>query len=192
MEGKTPETAAAKARMSMRSALKWQNGHCRRRRNRSNGDAALSAYGELYGKVQRKLFAAALDTVLGHAAGHADAPAVAAEELPVGETGGTSYGLHPPGDLGFRQPEHLHRATNPLRPHGVQGPHGGGGDGHHGASRFHVGLGADHGDAAAAIVPALDVALEPVDKLIAGPQNGSCAGVFEVPGAVSSGAGVWE
>ena len=32
--------------------------------------------------------------------------------------------------------------------------------------------------------------LEPVDKLIAGPQNGSCSGVFEVPGAVSSGAGV--
>ena len=57
MEGKTPETAAAKAGMSVRSALKWQNGHCRRRQNRSNGDAALSAYGELYGKVQRKLFA---------------------------------------------------------------------------------------------------------------------------------------
>ena len=36
------------------------------------------------------------------------------------------------------------------------------------------------------------VILEPVDKLIAGPQDGSCAGVCEVPGAVSSGAGVWE
>ena len=34
--------------------------------------------------------------------------------------------------------------------------------------------------------------LEPVGKLIAGPQNGSCTGVFEVLGAVSSGAGVWE
>ena len=62
MAGKTPETAAAKAGMSVRSARKWQNGHCRRRRNRSNGDAALSAYGELYGKVQRKLFA---DVVAG-------------------------------------------------------------------------------------------------------------------------------
>ena len=35
--------------------------------------------------------------------------------------------------------------------------HGGGGDGHHGALGFGVGLGADDGDAAAAVVPALDI-----------------------------------
>ena len=39
-----------------------------------------------------------------------------------------------------------------------KGPHGGGGDGHHGALGFRVGLGANHGDAAAAVVPALHVA----------------------------------
>ena len=35
--------------------------------------------------------------------------------------------------------------------------HGGGGDGHHGAPGLGVGLGADHGDAAAAVVPVLHV-----------------------------------
>ena len=35
MEGKTQETAAAKAGMSVRSARKWQRGPCRRRLGRS-------------------------------------------------------------------------------------------------------------------------------------------------------------
>ena len=64
--------------------------------------------------------------------GHAHPPAVAAEELPIGKTRGFGNGLHPPGDLRFRQPEHLLMAANTHRPDGVQGPHGGGGDGHHG------------------------------------------------------------
>ena len=37
--------------------------------------------------------------VLGHAPGHAHPPAVAAEKLPVGKTGGFGDHLHPPGDL---------------------------------------------------------------------------------------------
>ena len=45
--------------------------------------------------------------VLGHAASHAHPPAVAAEELPVRQTGGLGDYLHPPGDLRFRQPEDL-------------------------------------------------------------------------------------
>ena len=44
------------------------------------------------------------------------------------------------------------------RPDGFQRFHDGGSDGHHGALGFGVGLGADYGDAAAAVVPALDVA----------------------------------
>ena len=40
--------------------------------------------------------------VLGHAPGHADAPAVAAEEFPVYEAGSFGNHLHPPGDLRFR------------------------------------------------------------------------------------------
>ena len=107
------------------------------------------------------LFPAALafDLVGGRVVlGHADAPAVPAEELPVGQTGGFGDDLHPPGDLRLRQPEHLHLTTHARRPDGVQGPHGGGGDGHYGALGFGVGLGADHGDAAAAVVPALGVA----------------------------------
>ena len=71
---------------------------------------------------------------------------------------GPGDGLHPPGDLRLRPPEHLLPATNPLRPDGGKRGHGGGGDGHHGALGLGVGLGADHGDAAAAVVPALHVA----------------------------------
>ena len=41
---------------------------------------------------------------------------------------------------------------------GIQGPHGGGGDGHHGAGSLDVGVGTNHGDAAAAVVPTLEVA----------------------------------
>ena len=38
----------------------------------------------------------------------------------------------------------------------------------------------------------LAAGLEPVDKLVAGPQVWLAACVFEMPGAVSNGAGVWE
>ena len=93
--------------------------------------------------------------VLGHAAGHAHPPAVAAEELPINQTSGFGDRLHPPGDLRFRQPEDLHVTSSTHRPDGVQGFHGGGGDGHHGAGSLDVGLGANHGDATAAVVPAL-------------------------------------
>ena len=41
--------------------------------------------------------------VLGHAPRHAHPPAVAAEELPIRQAGGTSYGLHPPGEVVSRQ-----------------------------------------------------------------------------------------
>ena len=37
--------------------------------------------------------------------GHADAPAVAVEDLPICNPHGFGDGLHPPGDLGLRQPE---------------------------------------------------------------------------------------
>ena len=93
----------------------------------------------------------------GGPAGHADTPAVAAEEFPVGKTRGPGDHLHPSGDLRLRQPEHLHPTANVRRPDGVQCPHGGGGDGHHGALGLGVGLGADCGDAAAAVVPAHNV-----------------------------------
>ena len=46
--------------------------------------------------------------------GHAHPPAVAAEELPIGKTRGFGNGLHPAGDLGFRQPEHLLMAANTV------------------------------------------------------------------------------
>ena len=59
------------------------------------------------------------------------------------------------GDLRFRQPEHLHLTTSARRPDGVQSLHGGGSDGHHGALGLDVGLGADDGDAAAAVIPIL-------------------------------------
>ena len=52
--------------------------------------------------------------LLGHAPGHAHPPAVAAEELPIGKTRGFGNGLHPPGDLRFRQPEHLLMAANTV------------------------------------------------------------------------------
>ena len=45
--------------------------------------------------------------VLGHAPRHAHPPAVAAETLPVGQSGGFGGHLHPTGDLGLRQPEYL-------------------------------------------------------------------------------------
>ena len=80
-----------------------------------------------------------------------------AEELPADQSGGFGDRLHPPGDLGLRHPEHSLINVNARRPDGVQSLHGGGGDGHHGAGRFHVGLGADEGDAAAAVIPALDI-----------------------------------
>ena len=94
--------------------------------------------------------------VLGHAPGHP--PAVAAEKLPVGKASGLGNRLHPPGNLRLRQPEHFLIAGRGCRPDGVQRPHGGGGDDHHGALGFGVGLGAGHGDAVAAVVPALHVA----------------------------------
>ena len=56
------------------------------------------------------LFPAALafDLVGGRAVlGHADAPAVAAEELPISQPRGFGDRFHPPGDLGLRQPEHI-------------------------------------------------------------------------------------
>jgi len=96
--------------------------------------------------------------VLGHAPGHAHPPAVAAEELPIVQPRGPGDGLDPPGDLRLRQPEHLHLTTSARRPDGGKRPHGGGGDGHHGALGLGVGLGAYDGDAARSIVPALDVA----------------------------------
>ena len=46
--------------------------------------------------------------------GHAHPPAVAAEELPIGKIRGFGNGLHPAGDLGFRQPEHLLMAANTV------------------------------------------------------------------------------
>ena len=51
--------------------------------------------------------------------------------------------------------------TSPPTPAGRIGgerPHGGGSDGHHRALGLGVGLGADHGDPAASVLPALDVA----------------------------------
>ena len=51
--------------------------------------------------------------------------------------------------------------TSPATPAGLiasRALHGGGGDGHHGALGLDVGLGANDGDAAAAVVPALHVA----------------------------------
>ena len=50
-------------------------------------------------------------------------------------------------------PNTFSNTTHARRPDGVQGPHGGEGDGHHRALGLHVGLGADDGDAAAAVVP---------------------------------------
>ena len=91
--------------------------------------------------------------VLGPAAGHADALAVAAEEPPVDQARGFGDRLHPPGDLRFRQPEDFFVAGHPRRSYRVKSIHRGGGDGDHGALGLHVGLGADHGDAAATVVP---------------------------------------
>ena len=97
--------------------------------------------------------------VLGHTTGHAHPSAVAAEGLPVRQPRGPRNHLHPPGDLRLRQPEHLLLATSAQWPDGIQGRHGGGRDGDHGAtSSLHIGLGADDGDATAAVVPALHVA----------------------------------
>ena len=62
----------------------------------------------------------------GVAADHTDAVAVAAEGLPIFQP---CDGLHPPGDLALRQPEHLHLTTNFRRPDGGKGRHGSGGDG---------------------------------------------------------------
>ena len=101
--------------------------------------------------------------VLGHAPRHAHPPAVAAEELPIGQTGCPGRRLHPPGNLGLRQPEHLLLTTNTGRPDGVQSFHCDGCDGHHGTLRFRVGLGANHGDAAAAVVPVLETGPESPD-----------------------------
>ena len=53
--------------------------------------------------------------VLGHAPCHAHAPAVAAEELPVGQPRGFGDGLHPAGDLGLRQPEYFLIAAGARR-----------------------------------------------------------------------------
>ena len=49
------------------------------------------------------------------------------DELPVGQASDFSNHLDPPGDLRFRQPEHLHLhlTTSARRPDGVQGAHGG-------------------------------------------------------------------
>ena len=41
-------------------------------------------------------------------------PAVAAEELPIGQTGGFGDHLHAPGDLRFGKPEHLHSPPTPA------------------------------------------------------------------------------
>ena len=60
-------------------------------------------------------------------------PAVPAEISPVGPAGGFGDDLHPPGDLGLRQPEHLLPAANLRRPDGEKGYHGGGSDGYGGA-----------------------------------------------------------
>ena len=60
-------------------------------------------------------------------------------------------------DLRVRQPDHSLPAVSAHRSDGVQGPPAGGGNGHHRPLGFHGGLGADHGDAAAAIIPALGV-----------------------------------
>ena len=60
--------------------------------------------------------------ILGHAPGHALPAAVTTEELPIGQSGGTSYGLHTPGDLRFRQPKYFLINVNTRRPDGVQGP----------------------------------------------------------------------
>ena len=96
--------------------------------------------------------------VVGHAAGHADSPAVAAEELPILQPRGLGDGLDSPGDLGLGQPEHPHITASADRPDSGERVHGGGRDGHSGALGLGVGLRADHGDAAGAVVPALHVA----------------------------------
>ena len=88
-------------------------------------------------------------TVLGHVPGHAHPPAVPAEELPVRQSSGFGDHHHPPGDLRLRQPEHLRLTVNARRPNGGKRSHGGGSDGHHCALGLGVGLGANHGDAAA-------------------------------------------
>ena len=69
-----------------------------------------------------------------------------------------SDGLHAPGDLGLRKPEHPRLATSACRPDGGEGLHGGGGDGHHRALSLGIGLRTDYRDAAAAVLPALHVA----------------------------------
>ena len=81
--------------------------------------------------------------VLGHAPGHADAAAVAAEELPVLQPRGFGDGLDPPGDLGLRPPEHFLLAGHAGRPDGGKRVHGGGSDGHHRALGLGVGLRTD-------------------------------------------------
>ena len=95
--------------------------------------------------------ALALDLVGGRAVlGHADAAAVAVEELPVGRPRDLGNDLHPPGDLGLRQPEHLLVAGQARRPDGGKRIHGRGSDGHHRA--LVVGLGTDVGDAGRTVV----------------------------------------
>ena len=96
--------------------------------------------------------------VLGHAPGHADVAAVAAEEFPVRQPRGFGDGLDPPGDLGLRKPEDFVIGIGSRRPDGGEGLHGGGGDGDHRALGLSVGLGADHGDAAGVVLPAPHVA----------------------------------
>ena len=50
-----------------------------------------------------------------------------AEELPISHTGSFRDRFDPPGDLRFRQPEHLLATVNAHRLADVQGLHGGGG-----------------------------------------------------------------
>ena len=123
--------------------------------------------------------------VLGHAPCHADPPTVAAEELPVGQPRGFGGRLDPPVGLRFRQPEHVHLTTNVHRPDSVQSLYGGGGDGHHGALGFDVGLGANHGDTAAAVVPTLYVA-PGQSSCLAGPRTA----LNQVEGGISQMLGI--
>ena len=77
-----------------------------------------------------------------------------AETLPASQARGLRHGVHPAGNLGSRQPEHPLGLADAHRSDGVRGPHGDGRDGHDRALGLRIGLGADHGDAAAAVVPA--------------------------------------
>ena len=104
-----------------------------------------------------------------------DAPAVSAEELPIRQPRCFGDGLYPPYDLRVRQPEHPLTAPNPSRRDRVQRFHGSGCNGHHRADRLHVGLGAYDDDAAAAIVPAVDVT--PDERRSLGPAPACIGGV---------------